>query len=115
MDTGVPRGATGPFPLRFGDSVGVAASERRGLPSGVALGLVELVAERLVLGHQIGDPLLQSGEDGAEGLVLLTELFDQRERLCQGVHVRGHDPTPQVDMTAQITAWVAKVNQLPRY
>ena len=43
----------------------------------LALGFVELVPQRLVLGRQSGDPLLQLGDDRAEGLVLLTVLFNQ--------------------------------------
>ncbi|MBV8266752.1 MAG: hypothetical protein JO252_10545, partial [Planctomycetaceae bacterium] len=42
------------------------------------------------------DALLQRDDDGAEGLVLLAEWFDQREGFGQGVRVRGHDPPLQV-------------------
>jgi hypothetical protein len=59
-------------------------------------------------------PLLARGDDGAEGLVLLTELFDQREGVCQGQRVRGRDPTLQVDMIIRIIARVGAVNHLPR-
>jgi hypothetical protein len=34
-------------------------------------------------------------------MVLLTELFDQREGLSQGFRVRGHDPSLQLDMTVR--------------
>ena len=120
MDTGMPLGATGPFPLGFGDFLGVAASEGRGLSSGLALGLVELVAQGAVLGDEVGDPLLQLGDDSAQGLMLLTKLFDQGQRVCegqlvcQGLHVRGHDPPLGLDMTIRVTARVGGVNHLPR-
>jgi hypothetical protein len=89
---GVSVGASGSLPLALGDLVGVAATERRRLPGGLPLGFVELVAQRLVLGHQIGDPLLQGRDDGAQGPVLLTESFDRREGFRQAGRVRGHDP-----------------------
>jgi hypothetical protein len=70
-----------------------------GLPGGLPLGVVELIAQRLVLGRQISDSLLQRrdlllqrGDDRVEAPVLLTELFDQREGFRQPKRVRGHDP-----------------------
>jgi hypothetical protein len=78
-DAGVSLGAARPFPMGFGDLLSVAAAERCGLPGGLPLSFVELVAQRLILGRQIGDPLLQCRDNGAQGLVLLTELFDRRQ------------------------------------
>jgi hypothetical protein len=93
VGTGMSLGASGPFPPRLRDFLGVATTEWRGLPRGLALGLVELIAEGLVLRRQIGDSLVQRGNDGAEGLDLLTELFDQCESVCQRLRIRGHDPS----------------------
>src|SRR5271166_4163942 len=53
VGTGVPLGATGPSALLIRDLLGVSTPERRRLTSCLALGLVELVAEGLVLGHQV--------------------------------------------------------------
>jgi hypothetical protein len=61
-----------------------------GLPGSLPLGVVALIAQRLVLGRQISDSLLerrdlliQRGDGCVEAPVLLTELFDQREGLRQ--------------------------------
>jgi hypothetical protein len=41
--------------LFFGDFLGVSATERRCLTSRLTLGLIELVTEGLILGHEIGN------------------------------------------------------------
>ena len=58
VGTGVSLGATGTFALLVRDFLGVSTPGRRCLTSCLALGLVELVAEGLILGHQIGNRLL---------------------------------------------------------
>jgi hypothetical protein len=93
VGTGMPLGATGPFPPRLRDFLGVATTEWRGLPRSLTLGLVELIAEGLVLCRQIGDSLLRRGDDGAEGLDLLPELFDQCVSVCRRLRIRSHDPS----------------------
>jgi hypothetical protein len=114
VDAGVPLGSTGSLPAVFGDFPGVAAAERRGLPSGLALGVVELVAQGLAFGDQLGDPPFEGGDDGAEGEDLLLESIDQGKSFRQVLYARGHGPPSKVDMTAPITGQVAKVNYLPR-
>jgi hypothetical protein len=58
VGTGMPLGATGPFLLLVGDFLGLSTTERRRLTKCLTLGVIEFVAEGLILSHQIGDSLL---------------------------------------------------------
>ena len=58
VGTWMSLGATRPFPLLFGDFLRVSTTEGCGLTSCLELGLIKLVTEGLILGHQIVDPLL---------------------------------------------------------
>jgi hypothetical protein len=49
--TGMSLRATRPFLPLFGDLLGFSATERRRLASCLTFGVVELIAEGLVLGH----------------------------------------------------------------